>query len=105
MRIRWKLLLVLLAISLIPMLIMRWMGQRSMRELGKDLATRTRDVLLPILLFPVVLPVILAAVKASTGFLDGSEMELIRPWLNLLIVYDIIFLSVAFMVFDYVVEE
>jgi len=66
---------------------------------------RTRDILLPILLFPVVLPVILAAVKASTGFLDGSEMEMIRPWLNLLIAYDIIFTAVAFMVFDYVVEE
>jgi sigma-B regulation protein RsbU (phosphoserine phosphatase) len=46
MRIRWKFLLVLLAISLIPMLLMRWMGQRSMRELGNDLATRTRDVLI-----------------------------------------------------------
>lgn len=66
---------------------------------------RTRDILLPILLFPVVLPVILAAVKASTGFLDGIEMNLIRPWLNLLIAYDIIFSAVAFMVFDYVVEE
>jgi len=66
---------------------------------------RTRDILLPILLFPVVLPVILAAVKASTGFLDGSEMDVIRPWLNLLIAYDIIFSAVAFMVFDYVVEE
>ncbi len=66
---------------------------------------RTRDILLPILLFPVVLPVILAAVKASTGFLDGSEMEVIRPWINLLIAYDIIFSAVAFMVFDYVVEE
>lgn len=66
---------------------------------------RTRDILLPILLFPVVLPVILAAVKASTGFLDGSEMDLIRPWLNLLVAYDIIFSAVAFMVFDYVVEE
>jgi heme exporter protein B len=66
---------------------------------------RTRDILLPILLFPVVLPVILAAVKASTGFLDGSEMDVIRPWINLLIAYDIIFSAVAFMVFDYVVEE
>ena len=66
---------------------------------------RTRDILLPILLFPVVLPVILAAVKASTGFLDGVPLGEIRPWLNLLIVYDIIFSAVAFMVFDYVVEE
>jgi heme exporter protein B len=66
---------------------------------------RTRDVLLPILLFPVVLPVVLAAVKASTGFLDNLPMSEISPWLNLLIVYDIIFTSVAFMVFDFVVEE
>jgi heme exporter protein B len=66
---------------------------------------RTRDILLPILLFPVVLPVILAAVKASTGYLDGLEMAQIRPWLNLLVAYDIIFTAVAFMVFDYVVEE
>jgi heme exporter protein B len=67
--------------------------------------TRTRDVLLPILLFPVIIPVIIAAVKASTGFLQGIEMVDITPWLNLLIVYDIIFTAVAFMVFDYVVEE
>ena len=66
---------------------------------------RTRDVLLPILLFPVVLPVVLAAVKASTGFLDDLPMSEISPWLNLLVVYDIIFTAVAFMVFDFVVEE
>lgn len=67
--------------------------------------TRTRDVLLPILLFPVIIPVMIAAVKASNGFLQGIEMDAIRPWLNLLIVYDLIFTAVAFMVFDYVVEE
>jgi heme exporter protein B len=67
--------------------------------------TRTRDVLLPILLFPVIIPVMIAAVKASSGFLQGIEMADITPWLNLLIVYDIIFTAVAFMVFDYVVEE
>jgi heme exporter protein B len=67
--------------------------------------TRTRDVLLPILLFPIAIPVLLSAVKASTGFLNGAEMAEIWPPLNLLIVYDIIFTAVAFMVFDAVVEE
>ena len=67
--------------------------------------TRTRDVLLPILLFPVVLPVLIGAVRASTYFLQGAPMEDIWPWLNLLIVYDVIFTAVAFMVFDFVVEE
>jgi len=67
--------------------------------------TRTRDILLPILLFPLVIPVLIAAVKGSSAFLEGLPMADIWPWLNLLIVYDIIFTAVAFMVFDYVVEE
>jgi heme exporter protein B len=66
---------------------------------------RTRDVLLPILLFPLVIPVLVAAVKASSGFLQSFEMSEILPWLNILVVYDVIFIAVAFMVFDYIVEE
>ena len=67
--------------------------------------TRTRDILLPILLFPVVIPVLLAAVKASSGFLTGAEWSEVLLPVNLLIAYDIIFIAVAFMVFDTVVEE
>ncbi len=66
---------------------------------------RTRDILLPILLFPVVIPVLVAAVKGSSGFLQGLEMSDIWPWIHLLITYDVIFTAVAYMVFDYVVEE
>jgi heme exporter protein B len=66
---------------------------------------RTRDVLLPILLFPVILPVLLAAVKASEGFLQGLPAADILPWVNLLLVYDVVFLTVAWLVYDYVVEE
>jgi heme exporter protein B len=67
--------------------------------------TRTRDVLLPILLFPVVLPVLISAVKASGGFLQGLPVSEIMPWLNILLVYDVIFIAIAYMVFDFVVEE
>ena len=67
--------------------------------------TRTRDVLLPILLFPVTIPVVIAAVKASAGILLALEWGDLAPWINLLIVYDTIFIAVAFMVFDYLVEE
>lgn len=67
--------------------------------------TRTRDILLPILLFPLVIPVVLTAVKASSGFLQAVEMAEIWPSLNLLIAYDVIFIALAFMFFDYVVEE
>jgi heme exporter protein B len=67
--------------------------------------TRTRDVLLPVLLFPLVIPILIAAVKGSTGFLQGVDIVDIRPWINLLLVYDVIFIAAAFMVFDYIVEE
>ena len=66
---------------------------------------RTRDILLPILLFPVALPVLVAAVEASSGFLGGAAWADIVPWINQLLVYDVIFTAAAFMVFDFVVEE
>lgn len=67
--------------------------------------TRTREVLLPILLFPVAMPVLLASVKASNGLLAGAEFAEVLTPINLLIVYDVIFIAIAFMVFDFVVEE
>jgi len=67
--------------------------------------TRTREVLLPILLFPVAIPVLLAAVKVSNGLLAGAEFSEVLTPFNILLVYDVVFIAVAFMVFDYVVEE
>ncbi len=67
--------------------------------------TRTRDVLLPILLFPLVIPILVAAVKASNGYLLNLQWSEISPWINVLLVYNVIFLAVSFMVFDQVVEE
>ncbi|MBI5953549.1 MAG: heme exporter protein CcmB [Chloroflexi bacterium] len=67
--------------------------------------TRTREVLLPILLFPVAIPVLLAAVKVSNGLLAGAEFSEVLTPFNILLVYDLVFIAVAFMLFDYVVEE
>lgn len=86
------------------------LGSIGYVSVGTLLATmtvqvRTRDILLPILLFPLAVPVLIAAVKASSGYLQGFPVDEIMPWLNLLIVYDVIFTAVAFMAFEYVVEE
>ncbi len=67
--------------------------------------TRTREILLPIILFPVVLPVLIGAVKASGGILAGDDLANILPWLNLVIVYDVVFVAIAFMVFEFIVQE
>ncbi len=86
------------------------LGAEGYTAIGTLLATmavqtRTRDMLLPILLFPVVIPVLVAAVKASAGFLQALPFEEIQPWLNLLVTYDVVFTAIAFMVFDSIVEE
>lgn len=66
---------------------------------------RTRDILLPILLFPLTLPVVIAAVKASQGFFQDLPLAEFSVWLNILVAYDLIFSAVALMTFDYVLED
>jgi heme exporter protein B len=67
--------------------------------------TRAREVLLPVLLFPVVIPVMLSAVKLSAAILDRTPVADVQNWLSLLIAFDLIFMALAFMLFDYVMEE
>lgn len=73
---------------------------------GAMVATiRTREVLLPILLFPIVIPVILAAVNGSSEVLLEEEFRFLSQWIKLLVAFDVVFLSASFVVFDYVVGE
>lgn len=67
--------------------------------------TRAREVLLPVLLFPIVTPVLIASVKLTGGLLDGEPLLAMGNWLRLLGGFDVIFLAVSYMTFDYVVEE
>jgi heme exporter protein B len=66
--------------------------------------TRAREVMLPVLLFPVVLPVVISAVKVTAGILDGLPWADLTAWLRLLIGFDVIFLTISYMTFDYVVQ-
>lgn len=63
------------------------------------------EMILPILLFPIEVPVIIAAVKATSMILDGSMLVDYSMWLKILVLFDIIFLMVSFVTFDYLVEE
>ncbi len=66
--------------------------------------TRAREVMLPVLLFPIILPVVIAAVKVTAGILDGLPLSDLTHWLRFLIAFDVIFLVVSYMTFDYVVQ-
>jgi heme exporter protein B len=65
--------------------------------------TKTRELLLPILLFPLMIPVIIGAVEITAYIFEPKGT--IGQWLRLLVVYDIIFVLVPYILFDYVVEE
>lgn len=67
--------------------------------------TRMREVMLPILMLPIMVPVIIASVKATVSLLSGSTGPDYVFGLRLIGVFDAIFLVVAIVVFDYIVEE
>src|ERR1041384_1907800 len=66
---------------------------------------RAREVMLPLLLFPVMVPVVLAAVKATFLILNGDLMNELSTWVQLLVVYDLVFVTVCTLAFAYVLEE
>ena len=67
--------------------------------------TRMREVLLPILLFPIVVPVLIAAVQSTSKIFLGLGLEEISGWLKLLLAFDIIYIVVSYLTFEYVIEE
>ncbi len=67
--------------------------------------TRTREIMLPILLLPVAVPVLVAAVKATGDLLATVPPATEGPWLGLLVGFDLIFLTAAFLTFEYVFQE
>ena len=67
--------------------------------------TRTREVMLPILLLPVAVPVLVAAVKATGDAMASTAPSVPGPWLGVLIAFDVIFLTAAFLTFEYIFQE
>lgn len=67
--------------------------------------TRAREVLLPLLLVPLVVPIFIAGVKVSGHMLASKALGDVAPWVHLMIGFDVIFLVVGWLVFEYAVEE
>jgi len=67
--------------------------------------TRMREVMLPVLQFPVTVPVFLAGVEGSTGALKGDPVSDFAGWIKLAAGFSIIFVVLSYMLFEYVLEE
>ncbi|MGE5102694.1 MAG: heme exporter protein CcmB, partial [Deltaproteobacteria bacterium] len=66
--------------------------------------SRAREVLLPLLLFPMLVPVLLAAMEATKALLGGDVMGDAGAWARLLVAFDIVFLVATFLAFEFVIE-
>jgi len=95
----------LLVGGLIPIVLLGTIGIAIVGTLFSAMAaaTRARELLLPILVFPLIVPIVISAVRASESLLAPSVNE--PPWLSLMIAFDIIFLSISMLTFQYVIEE
>ena len=67
--------------------------------------TRLREVLLPVLLLPIAIPALLAAVKCTAGALDGRDFAEWANWFGLLVSFDLVMLGASFLVYDFIVED
>jgi heme exporter protein B len=67
--------------------------------------TRAREMVLPILFFPIVAPVIICAVNASGLTLAGEPWGSLSSWLEIIAAFDVIFLVASYLVFPFVIEE
>ena len=67
--------------------------------------TRAREVMLPILLLPLAVPALIAAVQATGYLVEGGTLAEVRGWVRLLVAYDLIIVAVSMLTFGYVVEE
>jgi heme exporter protein B len=92
---------------LLPILLLGTIGFSAVGTIVSAMTVhaRAREVMLPILLFPLVLPALIAAVRLTGGVLDRQPWGEIRNWMELLVGFDVIFLVISYLAFEYVIEE
>ena len=96
---RYFLLLLISSISLI--------GIASVGTFFSTLSAKTnlREIFLPILMFPILTPLIIASIKATSVLLNGREWGEAMDWLKLIVVYDLVSVTLASLLFEKLIEE
>jgi heme exporter protein B len=67
-----------------------------------SIRTRNREIMLPLILFPISIPALLAMVDSTTAILTGESVP--DFWIKLLVVYDVVFTSVCLLLFESVLN-
>jgi heme exporter protein B len=69
-----------------------------------SLRTRSREVMLPLLLFPISIPAILSMVEATRVILTGDGLDSLASWIRILAIYDVVFTTVCLTLFETVLN-
>ena len=91
--------------ALLPIVLFGTLGIATIGTLFSAIAaaTQARELLLPLLVFPLIVPVVIGAVPATGSLMVPAVNE--PPWLGMIVAFDVIFLSVSTLMFEYVIEE
>ncbi len=91
--------------ALLPIVLLGTLGVAAIGTLFSAMAaaTQARELLLPILVFPLIVPVVIGAVRATGDLMVASPNQ--PPWLGLMTAFDVIFLSVSMLTFEFVIKE
>jgi heme exporter protein B len=91
--------------GLLPIVLLGTLGVAAIGTLFSAMAaaTHARELLLPILVFPLIVPVVIGAVRATGDLMVASPNS--PPWLGLMIAFDVIFLSASMLTFEFVIKE
>ncbi len=93
-----------------PLLVVVFLGTLGFCALGTLLSSlsanlKTREIMLPILLYPLLIPIIIGAVRMTGQILDGTELADMMKWVGLTASFDIIYIGVSIMTIDHILEE
>ncbi len=94
----------------LPLIVILLLGTLAFAVIGTlfsaiTVNTKAREILLPLLFFPVLAPVVIAAVSSTGIVLRGGGLEKAAQWLKIMSVFDILFFAIGIAVFGYVLEE
>ncbi|HLX56267.1 MAG TPA: heme exporter protein CcmB [Ktedonobacteraceae bacterium] len=91
--------------ALLPIVLLGTLGVATIGTLFSAMAaaTQARELLLPILVFPLIVPVVIGAVRATGDLMVSSVNQ--PPWIGLMAAFDVIFLSVSMLTFEFVIKE
>jgi len=91
--------------ALLPIVLLGTLGVATIGTLFSAMAaaTHARELLLPVLVFPLIVPVVIGAVRATGDLMVASPNS--PPWLGLMTAFDIIFLSASMLTFEFVIKE